>query len=182
MKTILKSVSIAALLLIPFLIQAQSPIDKVFDKYAGKEGFTTVNISKEMFQMFMSMANDKDTSMQDMKKALGQLTGMKVLTCNADSTNPSEVTTFFNEATSVFPSATYKELMTINDNGDNIRFLKKQDGNGKISEIIMLKKGKHEVVVLSITGSIDMATVSNISKNMNINGMENLKKLKDHQK
>ena len=40
---------------IPFLVNAQSPIDKIFDKYAGQDNFTTVNISKDMFEMFMQM-------------------------------------------------------------------------------------------------------------------------------
>jgi hypothetical protein len=57
-------------LMVPILMNAQSPIDKVFDKYASQEGFTTVNISKEMFQMLMQMGkgDSKDTNMVEMKK------------------------------------------------------------------------------------------------------------------
>ena len=39
-----------AFLMTPLLMNAQSPIDKVFEKYGSQEGFTSVNISKEMFQ------------------------------------------------------------------------------------------------------------------------------------
>ena len=178
MKTIIKSLAALAFMLIPFLTNAQSPVDKIFDKYAGKEGFTTVNISKEMFQMLLSMADDKDTSGREMKKMMGQLSGLKVLTCNADSIKPGQAAAFYNEAAAVFAPSVYKELMTINDDGDNVRFLTKQDGSGKINEMVMLMKGKKEVVVMSLTGIIDLSTVSKLSKTMNIKGMEELKNLK----
>jgi hypothetical protein len=182
MKTLIKSFVVSAFILIPYFMNAQSPLDKVFDKYAGKEGFTTVNISKEMFQMLLSMADDKDTSNREMQKMMGQLNGLKVLTCTVDSTKPAQAIAFYNEASAVFPPAVYKELMTVNDDGSNIRFITKQEGNGRISEMVMLIKGKHEMVVMSLTGIIDLSTVSKLSKTMNIKGMENLKNLKDKNK
>ena len=69
-------------------LQAQSPIDKVFDKYSGQDGFTTVNISKEMFQMLMKMTDgdSKEKNNEDIKKMMEQLNGLKVLTYGFDST------------------------------------------------------------------------------------------------
>jgi len=57
-------------LVVPATMKAQSPIDKTFEKYAGQEGFTTVNISKEMFQMLMQLGQGdvKDTNMVELKK------------------------------------------------------------------------------------------------------------------
>jgi hypothetical protein len=182
MKTMIKSLVVGAFLLIPFLMNAQSPVDKVFEKYAGKDGFTSVNISKEMFQMLLSMADDKDTSGQEMKKMMGQLNSLKVLTCNGDSTKPAQCLAFYNEVAPIFTASMYKELMTINDDGENIRFLTKQDGARKIVEMVMLMKGKKEVVVMSLTGVIDLSTISKLSKNMNIKGMENLQKIKENRK
>jgi hypothetical protein len=164
---------------IPFMANAQSPLDKFFEKYAGQDGYTTVNISKDMFQMFAGMGDPKDTSNREMKKALEQLSGMKVLTCKVDSLKPAKANAFYNEASALFPASSYKELMTVNDDGQNIRFLTKQDGGNKISEMVMLMKGKQEVVVLGLQGTIDLSTISKISKSMNIHGMENLQKMKD---
>ena len=72
--------------------------------------------------------------------------------------------------------------MTVNDGGSNVRFLTKQDGNGKITEMVMMAKGKEEMVILDMTGLIDLSTISKISKSMNIHGMENLQKMKDNHK
>lgn len=166
-------------LLFPFLVNGQSPIDRIFEKYNGQDGFTTVNISKDMFQMFSSMGDAKDTSTLEMKKIMDQLTGLKVLTCNADTVKQAKATAFYNESAAAFPSMIYKELMTVNDEGQNLRFLSKQDASGKILEMVMLTKGKHEIVVLSITGLIDLSTLSKLSKRMNIHGLEKLEKMKD---
>ena len=44
--------------LIPILMNAQkSPVDKLFDKYYGKEGFTTVLVTSDMFEMIKKTNN-----------------------------------------------------------------------------------------------------------------------------
>ncbi|HTX88535.1 MAG TPA: DUF4252 domain-containing protein [Bacteroidales bacterium] len=167
----------------PAFVSAQSPIDKVFEKYAGQEGFTSVNISKEMFQMFGQMLMDKkDTDAIEMKKMMDQLNGLKLLTYTVDSTQMSKAVTIYNEFAGLFPASAYKELMTVNEGRENYKFLTRQDGAGKITELVMLMKGKHEVMVISMTGNIDLSSISKITKGMNIKGMENLDKLKEHPK
>jgi hypothetical protein len=179
MKKLLLSLVCMVFLVAPAIVNAQSPIDKVFDKYAGQDGFTTVNITKEMFQMLMQLGQgeSKDTNMVEMKKIIELLTGLKVLTFEFDSTKIVKAVSVYNEFSSVFPPNTYKELMTINEGRQNIKFMTKQDASGKISEMVMLMKDKTEVAVLSLTGTIDLSTVSNLSKGMNIHGMEGLKKM-----
>ena len=183
MKKLVFSFAVMTMIFLTAITKAQTPLDKVYEKYAGEEGFTAVNISKEMFQMFLSMGNDDtDADAKDIKKMMNQLDGLKVLTANADSTKPGKALAFYNEVSVLYPASVYKELMTVNDGGDNIRFLTKQDAGGKISEMVMLMKGKHESVVISLTGVIDLSTVSKLSKTMNIHGMENLKNVKPRKK
>ena len=166
-------------------LQAQSPIDKVFDKYSGQDGFTTVNISKEMFQMLMKMTDgdSKEKNNEDIKKMMEQLNGLKVLTYGFDSTKIIKAVAVYNEFAAVFPPATYKELMTVNEGRQNVKFMTKQDNSGNINEMVMLIKDKDEVAVLSLLGSIDLSTVSKLGKTMNIKGMEGLKNIgKSHGK
>lgn len=169
--------------MVSLTLNAQSPIDKLYDKYAGVEGYTAVNISKDMFQMFMSMADDKsDKDTKELKKMVEQLNGLKVITCDGDSLKPGKALAFYNEVSALYPASVYKELMTVNDGGENIRFLTKQDAAGRITEMVMLMKGKTESMVLNLTGVIDLATVSKLSKSLNIQGMENLQKVKPKKK
>jgi hypothetical protein len=179
MKKMIFSLLMVAFVAISMNLNAQSPIDKVFDKYASQDGFTTVNITKELFQMMMQMAQGevKDTNMAEMKKMMEQLTGLKVLTYAFDSTKIVKAVAIYNEFAGVFPPNTYKELMTLNEGRQNIKFMTKQDNAGKISEMVMLMKDKDEVAVMSLTGNIDLTTISKLSKGMNIKGMEGLHKM-----
>ena len=180
MKKVMLTAVWMVLLAVPVLVNAQSPIDKVFDKYASQDGFTAVNISKEMFQMFMQMgkADQNDTSAVELRKMMEQLNGLKVLTFAFDSTKIAKAVGIYNEFAGVFPASTYKELMTISEGRQNVKFMTKQDAGGRISEMVMLMKDKNDVAVLSLTGTIDLSTVSKLSKGMNFKGMENLSKLK----
>ena len=182
MKTLKLTLIVTAFLTLSSMTNAQSAFDKFYEKYATQEGYTSVNISKDLFQMFASMGDQKDTGIREMKKVMEQLNGLRVLSCKPDSLKPGKAIAFFNEAVAIFNNSAYKELMTVNDGGSNVRFLTKQDGNGKITEMVMMAKGKEEMVILDMTGLIDLSTISKISKSMNIHGMENLQKMKDNHK
>jgi len=181
MKTKIITLIFAAFLALPVLLNAQSPLDKVFTKYAGQDRFTTVNISKEMFTQFLGMmANQNDSSSREMKSIIDKLTGLKVVTYDIDTTDYAKAVGIYNEFAGLFPASTYKELMAVTEGRDNYRFMTKQDSDGKIGEMVMLMKGKKEVVVISLTGVIDMSNVTKISKSMGIHGMEGFSHMHQH--
>ena len=174
--------AIAAFVMITSFTYAQSPIDKIYEKYSGQEGFTAVNFTKEMFQMMqqIKIGDSAGGDMKEVKNIVEQLSGVKVLMYSFDSTQVMKAVAMYNEFAGVFPSSAYKELMTIQEGRQYIKFMTKQgSGSGKISEFVMLMKDKDEVGVISLTGNIDLASISNMSKFMNIKGMDNLKKMKD---
>jgi hypothetical protein len=163
------------------LLNAQSPIDKIYEKYSGQDGFTAVNFTKEMFQMVqqMSIGDSSDSDIKNAKQIMDQLSGLKVLMYNFDSLNVMKAVSIYNEMTAAYSSSAYKELMTIQEGRQYVKFMTKQDAAGKVSEFVMLMKDKNEVGVISLTGNIDLASISQMSKFMNIEGMDNLKKLKN---
>ena len=167
------------LVIFSFVLKAQNPIDKVFEKYSGQDGFTAVNFTKEMFQMIqkMNMGDSIDADIKNAKQIVDQLSGVKVLTYKFDSAQVSKAVGYYNEFAGAYASSAYKELMTIQEGRQHIRFLTKPGANGKISEFVMLMKDKDEVGVISLAGNIDLSSISSLSKFMNIKGMENLKKM-----
>lgn len=179
-----KSVFILAIITlvnVSFLLNAQSPIDKIYEKYSGQDGFTAVNFTKEMFQMIQEM-NIGDTSngdIKNVKQIVDQLTGVKVLMYKFDSTGVSKAVSIYNEMAGAYSSTSYKDLMTVQEGRQYVRFMTKQESGGKINEFVMLLKDKNEVGAISLTGHIDLASISKMSKFMNIKEMDNLKKIKD---
>jgi hypothetical protein len=183
MKKSVLILAISAFVMISIFTYAQSPIDKIYEKYSGQDGFTEVSFTKEMFQMIqqMKIGDSLGDDMNEMKHIVDQLSGVKVLMYNFDSTQVVKAVAMYNEFAGVFPSSVYKELMTIQEGRQYVKFMTKQESAGKVSEFVMLLKDKTEVGVISLTGNIDLASISRMSKFMNIKGMDNLKKIKgDH--
>ena len=175
----------ALLVNISLLLSAQSPLDKIYEKYSGQDGFTAVNFSKEMFQMIqqMSVGDSATDKLKSAKQMVDQLSGLKVLMYSFDSAGVSKAVSIYNELAGAFSSSAYKELMTIQEGREYVKFLTKAAPNNKVSEFVMLMKDKNEVGAISISGLIDLSSISDMSKIMNIKGMENLKKIKEeHQK
>lgn len=180
MKKSVFSLVVGAFVMISFLTHAQNPIDKIYEKYSGQDGFTAVNFTKEMFQMIqqMKMGDSTNSDMKEMKQMVDQLSGVKVLMYSFDSTKVLKAVAIYNEFAGAYSSATYKELMTVQEGRQFVKFMTKQESAGKVSEFVMLLKDKNEVGVISLAGLIDLASISKMSKFMNIKGMDNLKRIK----
>jgi len=162
--------------LLPQMTTAQTAIDHLYEKYAGKPGFTSINISPQMFQLFAGV-NTSDSSPEAQKAldAMKQLKGLKMLVYEPkDST---KVQAFYNEIKRTVPTNKYMELMSVDGQDGKIKFLASQDKNGKIRELLMIVHGSDETMIMSLTGLIDMKTIAEISKSMNMKGMSDLQKL-----
>jgi hypothetical protein len=181
MKKSIFSLSIISCMMIFVNIHAQSPVDKIYEKYSGQDGFTAINFSKEMFQMMqqIKIGDSANEDINEAKRIVDQLTGLKVLWFTFDSSQVVKAVAMYNEFAGVYPANIYKELMTIQEGRQYVKFMTKQESAGKVTEFVMLMKDKTEVGVISLTGTIDLASISKMSKFMNIKGMENLKKIKD---
>jgi hypothetical protein len=151
--------------------KAQSPADEIFEKYAGKEGFTTVYISKYMFDLFSSFES-ADPEADEMTEAISNLTGIKILAME----EPDKSVNFFNEMKKKISGGGYKELMIVKEEGQDIQFLVRENGD-KISELLLIVSGEGENVLMSIQGDIDMKNISKLAGAMDIEGMERLEKI-----
>jgi hypothetical protein len=155
--------------------RAQSIMDKLFDKYSGTEGYTTVYISKYMFDMFRN--NDADPKAQDdFQQVISKLDCIKILATDDDPNTPAPVN-LYQEIMKQFPSPAYKEVMVVKDNGQDVKFYAREVKD-KVAELLVVVGGKDGNVLISIQGDIDMKNISKLGSAMHIEGMENLKKVK----
>lgn len=144
-------------------------VDKLFDRYAEKDGFTTVYITQYMFSMF----KDVNTDDKDFDNLVKNLKSIRILA--VDKANPPKGINFYTEVMRDLPVKEYKELMIIKEKGLDIKFLVK-DLNGKISELLLIAGGK-ENTLISIQGNIDLKSIAKLSKSMKIQGIEQLDKM-----
>jgi hypothetical protein len=164
------------------LLNAQnSSAIALFDKYGGKDGFTTVSISKDLFGMFANMDAD-DPDSKELKAMMEQLDGIKILMYETkDSTNPGAALASFKSEIGKLQTSGYTELMVVKQPKEEVKFMSVKKGD-KIGELLLIINGENEAGFISITGNIDMATIGKLSKTMNFEGMDKLEELNKEKK
>ncbi len=145
---------VSAMLLIGMLAFGQnSAVDKVFDKYSGKEGYTTVSISSFMFNLLNSLEVD-DPEYNEFKKATSGIKSIKILSQDGEGSEA-----FGAELLAMLPRSEYQELMKVKDGEEEVLFLAKESG-GKISEFLLIVSGGSDDVLIAITGDKDVQASS----------------------
>ena len=152
------------------LFSQRSPVDEIFDKYDGKEGFTSVFISSRMFSLLARI----DSEDKEFRNLVTRIKGIRILSIDSASNRPG-----INFAAELLPKLNktgYEELMTVKEESGEVRFMIREAG-GKIAELVMITGGKGSSIV-SITGDLDLKTIASLSGSMGIEELEGLEKVK----
>ncbi|ANI90028.1 hypothetical protein A9P82_12495 [Arachidicoccus ginsenosidimutans] len=144
-------------------------IGKFFNQYVNDDNFTVVSISPKMFKM-LSKVNWDDVS-PDVKQTVSQITSLRLLETEKNAQQ------IYRDAARKLNLASYEELMTVRDGGDNVKFLVKENNN-IISELLMLVGSDDDFVLMSITGNIDLDKMAKLGQTLNIQDMDKLKNVR----
>ena len=158
----------------PLLVFSQHPsVNKLFEKYAEKEGFTTVYISKNLFKMVGEMNLDDP----DLDELVDKLETIKILASDSEFLNGNNLN-FYEEIMDELPIDEYDELLVVKEKDQDVMFLSKEK-NGIIVELLLVVGGKDDNALISITGNIDLKHISRLASSMKGTGMEHLEKLEE---
>jgi hypothetical protein len=153
------------------MIKAQSnPVDEMFNKYSEKEGFTVVSISSKMFSMF----SNKDTDNKDAENIINRLKSIKILSVEDSLLNKN--LNFYTELSKKLDLSVYEELMVVKEGPNMTKFLIHQTGN-IISELLVVVGGPGGNSLISIKGTLDLKSISELSKDMDIQELKSLDKI-----
>ncbi|MDF1549189.1 MAG: DUF4252 domain-containing protein [Bacteroidales bacterium] len=170
----MKKVNLILLFMIPVLAFAQkSQLNTFFDKYSGQEGYTSVHITKYMFQLFEKVSDEKED--KEFKDVTSKLDAIKILAIDSKADEVSQKA-FKNELIQKLPKSIYKDLMIIKEGKKEITFMIREEGN-KISELVMFVDEPNESALIFLEGDIDLKKISKLSKTMKIDGFEHLDKV-----
>jgi len=157
---------IIALLLCQVMGAQTGPIDALFDRYAEKEGFTSIYISGKMLSMLGSMNSDPDKP-----NILSRLKSIRILS-EDDSLSTGKVN-FYSELSKAIDFSVYEELMVVREGPDVTKFLVRQNGD-YISELLMISGGSGGNSLISIRGDINLKELSELSETVGIEELEHL--------
>ena len=155
----MKSLSLLVLFtLCALVLQGQNgPVDELFGKYAGKDGFTSVMISSKMFGLFAS----KENGDEDISNVMGRLKSIRILTVEDTVLNKS--VNFYNELRKKTDFSGYDELMVVRE-GKNVTFFLTRQSGKSISELLLISAGTGGNTLISIRGDLNLKDISGLSK------------------
>jgi len=165
-----KIVVLLVMAIIPGFLMAQDVIDNMIQKYQGKNGFTTILIHKDLFEMVAAIDDD-----EDLAKMKGMIENIRIIALESDSVKNIN---FYKEIISQVNVGSYKELMKIKQSDEDVVFYAKYDNN-VISELLLIAGGIDDNAVISIKGKINLKDMAQLSKSVHIDGFEHMDKLKD---
>jgi hypothetical protein len=159
-----KLIFILAVVLPMAVLAQKTPVDKLFEKYANQKGFTTVNISGKL----LSFASQFDTGDEATTKMLSDLKGIRILSVEDSELNKKLDFYAELEKEGFFKNNSYEVLMEVTEDNEVVRFLAKDTGNGKISDLLLVVGGDNNALI-SISGLIDPKNIGKITKSLDIN-------------
>jgi len=174
----MKKFIIALLTLVFFtpMTQAQESVtEKLYDKYSGIEGITTVHITSELFGMIaqMNFEGDDAEEMNEMKDAMSNLEFIRIVMFEDADAEDADFQAFKKDL-KAFDLDGFKELMVVDDKDEKVRFVARQDGE-MFKEFLVLIDSKDQAGFISIFGDMDMETISKVSQSMGIHQMDKIK-------
>ena len=144
-------------LAIPALLVAQnSAIDKLFNKYRGKEGVTTVQISPELFQVIRTMEIE---DIEDHDIPVDKIASIKILTIEDE--DMYEGVNFYDEVKNELDVNDFAEVMTVDDGDETVRIWMKADKEAVMEFLLIV--GGDDNVLIHITGNFTMKDLEGLA-------------------
>jgi hypothetical protein len=136
------------------LAYSQKSIDDLFDKYAGKDGFTTVTINGSLLKLaHLFDDNDNDNEIP------ANITGIRIL---AQEDDGMKVENFYDLVIKDIDLKNYDEFMRVKESDQDLRMLVRSEGN-RFKEFLLIAGGKDNALI-QIKGDMTYDEVKKLSK------------------
>jgi hypothetical protein len=148
---------------------AQKSIDELFEKYAGKDGFTTVTINGNLLKLARFLDNDSDSDSPlnlDLKE-------IRILTQEDKSLN---VGNFYDMVIKDIDLKAYEEFMRVKETDQDVRMLVRIDGK-HFKEFLLISGGSDNAII-QIKGDFSVDEAKKIAEDVRKN--KNVDILADH--
>ncbi len=140
-----------------FLMAQNSAVDKLFSKYKGKEGVTTVQISPELFQVMKAMDIDE---LDNSEIPFDKVASVKILTIEDD--DAFEGVNFYDEIKSELKTDGLTEVITVDDGDETVRMWMKAE-DAQVLEFLLIVGGDDNVLIY-ITGNFNMNDLEGLAE------------------
>jgi hypothetical protein len=153
----MKRLILLAILTITFtFVYGQKSIDALFDKYAGKDGFTTVTINGNLLKLAKCFGNDDDN---DDSSIPASVTEIRIL--SQDNKNMT-VENFYDMVIKDIDLDSYEEFMRVKESDQDLRMLVRTEGK-KLKEFLFIAGGEDNAII-QIKGELSLDDAKKLSQ------------------
>jgi hypothetical protein len=159
-----------ALLLTGLAYGQNDVVSAIFNKYAGMEGITTVNITGDMLKLIAQAEEERiDTTFSS------KLAEVKIMALEKSCDKPANID-LRAEVYDKLDKSVYKEMMSVKQNDEDVIILVKEL-KGRIAELLIIVGGQKENALIQVKGDILLSEMADIAGKYQLKGFEQLKKL-----
>ncbi|MEI5985675.1 MULTISPECIES: DUF4252 domain-containing protein [Sphingobacterium] len=144
----MKTLMLVMSLFLATMAQAQiSKLDKIFEQYKEHKGVTSIKIGKPMFKMLNKLKID-DADVEVIKPLLGKINSIKMLVLEGENKGIQS------EVSNAIKNLKYEELMVINSEGNQIKFLAENVEGDYLSNLLLSINSDEDTVFMILDGSL----------------------------
>jgi hypothetical protein len=120
-------------------VYGQKSIDALFEKYAGKEGFTTVTINGNLLKLAKCFDNEEDHD----NSIPASITEIRIL---SQEDKDLKVGNFYDMVIKDIDLKVYEEFMRVKESDQDLRMLVRTDGN-RLKEFLLIAGGDDNAII-----------------------------------
>lgn len=156
------------------VIAQQNAINEYYQDHKEGEDVTTVSITGKLF----SMMSDVEVDEPEAKEMLDFMSSIRAI--NIVMTDPAMFSeNRYNDSRKRLPSR-YEELMEVEDKDGRFDF-RIDEKNGTVNEVFMIGAMEDRLILISITGDLDIRQIGRIAKEVQMQGFENMQKVETYE-
>ncbi len=187
MKQIILFLLVTVLLVPATAQQTTNLFDELTSKYADQEGFSASMLTRDMFDLYIKKKNlDESSPVFDALKKLDYITVIsqskfftEALLAGDTKENTDDKNVLHETILDHYRKNGFTLLKTEKRMGEDVKvyLMKNQE---KIVSLALITNSSSSTNLVELRGDIDLKTVAELSKAMNLKGLENLYKLENN--
>lgn len=151
-----KIITPIVLFLFALTVNAQSSIDRLFDRYQGVDGFVTVTLSGS----FLKLAGHFDDD-EELLKHADKFTSIRILAQEDDN---MDVENFHDMIMDELDGGGYEEMVRVNSSDADLKIMVRAEGN--IFTEFLLVAGGDDNAIIQIKGRLTEKTMKEIADDL----------------
>jgi hypothetical protein len=149
-------------------------ISDYYQDHKEGEDVTTVSITGKLFSMMSDVEVDEPEA-KEMLDFMSSITAIDIV-----MTDPAKFSeNRYNDSRKRLP-ARYEELMEVEDKDGRFDF-RIDEADGKVNEVFMIGAMEDRLILVSITGDLDIRQIGRIAKEIQMEGFEKMEKVETYE-